>query len=158
VQCEVVERNRARWFEQQKSNSWTFYFSPKNIVPSGQCWGNEGTIAHIMLFINTKTHVRLHLLHSRIGDQSLAIQERGMDSEPLFVIHECDIPVKMESRHFDLPSFDDGKHELEVIAKTSGVYLLEDIVVEFFDDDVKLLRASKTKPGPGFRSSTSKMD
>jgi hypothetical protein len=104
------------------------------------CWGKEGTIAHIMLFINAQTNVRLHLLHSRFGDQSLAIQERGKNSEPLFVIHGCDIPRKMESRHFDLPSFDEGKHELELVAKTSGEYHLEDILVEFFDDDVKSIR------------------
>ena len=33
--------------------------------------------------------------------------------------------------------------ELELVAKTSGEYYLEDIVVEFVDDNVKSLRASK---------------
>ena len=55
------------------------------------------------------------------------------------MIPACDIPQNMESRHFDLPSFDDGKHELELVAMGPGEYYLEDIVVEFFDDDVKLL-------------------
>jgi hypothetical protein len=135
--CEVVEQNRARWFEQQKSDAWTFYFSPESISSSGYCSIYEGKIAHITLFINARTRVRLHLLHFRYGHPELPsdvvrIQARGKYKPPVILIHEREIPLEMESWHFELGSYDDGKHEWELLVKTSGGYHLEDIVVEFF--------------------------
>ena len=142
--CEVnlpfIQRNRNRWWEHQKTNSWTFYLSPRMIAPGvsgGQYVSSRvGTIAHIMIFLQTPTHLRLLLLHSRYGDVELSIQE---DGEELWVAYAAEYESMDELRlqGYKLGRFEPGRHELQLVVMSSfdptirSWYALRDIALEF---------------------------
>ena len=140
VNLPFIQRNRNRWWEQQKSNSWTFYLSPQGIDNGGRYVYNwHRTIAHIMIFLQTPTRLRLHLLHSRNGDARLLIQEKGKE---LRLVHAAEISKhELTLQDYDLDQFEPGQHELELVVNPSNSvswassvsYRLRDIVLAFVD-------------------------
>ena len=53
-----VQRNRDRWWDQQTSNSSTFYLSPENVALGGPyVLRAQGTIAHIFVFLITPSRL-----------------------------------------------------------------------------------------------------
>jgi hypothetical protein len=129
-----ISRNRDRWWEQQTSNSSTFYLSPQDVkFGSGRfviSW--EATIAHIFISLITPSRLRLRLLHGRLCDISVSIQE---DSNELRRIPTNEIPEGLRLQDFELDQFEPGRHELElVVMKGDGSYCLRDILMEFFND------------------------
>ncbi|KDR69085.1 hypothetical protein GALMADRAFT_145807 [Galerina marginata CBS 339.88] len=132
-----IQRNRDRWWDQQASNSSTFYFSPYGVDedgPGSSVCSKDGTIAHIFIFPKTPSRVRLRLLHRRVGAMSVSIQE---DRTELRLISSNEIPEELKLQDFELDQFMPGRHELElVVTKTSivGAYFLRDIFVEFLDN------------------------
>ena len=140
VNLPFIQRNRDRWWEQQKTNSWAFYFSPQGIDNgingSRSAFSSTGIIVHIMIFLQTPTHLRLHLLHSRYGDATLSIQEKGKE---IRLIHTGEIPKdELRLQGYDLDRFEPGMHELQLVVSTAvrlfmqpQRYNLRDIALEF---------------------------
>src|SRR5262249_31835993 len=110
------------------------------IANNGQyVYNYKGTIAHIMIFIQTPTHLRLRLLHLRKGQVSVSIQEKGKE---LHCIQTEEIPQELGLGEFELGEFEAGRHELELVVENdrgwSSWYGLRDITVEFFDNSPSL--------------------
>jgi len=124
-----IKQNRDRWWDEQTSNSSMFYFSPEGVHPSYVYTGigMSGTIAHIFLFLETRTHLQLCLLHGRYGQVSVSIQEKN---EELHFISIDEIPTQLQLQAFDF-WFEPGRHELELVIHLdggSGIYYLRDIL------------------------------
>jgi hypothetical protein len=132
-----IKRNRDQWWDEQTSNSSMFYFSPKWVSSRNVC-STSDTIAHISIFLQTRTRLRLHLLHYQYDQVSVSIQEK---KEDLHFISTDEITKELELhlQDFDLNSFEPGRHELELVVhqiQDGGVYCLRDILVEFFEDSL----------------------
>ena len=124
--------------EQQKTNSWTFYLSPREVDSGRYVFSWKGTIAHIMIFLQAPTCLWLHLLHSRYEDYvELSIQEEG---KQLRVLHKAEIYKSINElglQGYSLDQFKPGRHELQLVVVTpsdsASWYNLRDIVLEFVD-------------------------
>jgi hypothetical protein len=132
-----IKRNRDQWWDQQTSNSSMFYFSPEGTGLN--CVGSSsGTIAHISIFLKTRTRLRLRLLHCRDGGVSVSIQEK--DNTLHFIsADEISEERRLQLQDFDLNSFEPGRHELQLVVRQDtdwGHYGLRDIRVEFFEDSL----------------------
>ncbi len=128
-----VQWNRDRWWDQQTSNSSTFYFSSQ-MVSSNYVYSHSHTIAHIFIFLQTRTCLRLHLLHRRENRVSVSIQEK--DNEVRFISAD-EISEQLRLQDFELNWFEPGRHELQLVireSEESGQYFLRDILVEFFEN------------------------
>ncbi|KDR66038.1 hypothetical protein GALMADRAFT_148204 [Galerina marginata CBS 339.88] len=95
-----------------------------------------GTIAHIFIFLETRSRVQLRLLHRQSCNKSVSIQENSID---LRVISTDEIPDSesedFQLQNFDLGHFELGRHQLKlVVMGTNGTYYLRDIFVEFNHD------------------------
>ncbi len=126
-----IQRNRDRWWDQQINNSSTFYFSPQWVFPT-YVYSKSHTIAHIFIFLLTRTRLRLHLLHHREDQVSVSIQEK--DNEVRFISAD-EISEELRLQDFELDWFEPGRHELQLVVRESseeGLYCLRDILVEFF--------------------------
>jgi len=133
-----IKRNRDQWWNQQKSNSSMFYFSPQWVSPN-YVYRMSGTIAHISISLITQTCLRLRLLHCRDGRVSISIQEKD-HHDTLHFISTDEISKELQLQDFDLNSFEPGRHELELVVCQDtgdrGTYSLRDILVEFFEDSL----------------------
>jgi hypothetical protein len=128
-----IKRNHDRWWDQQTSNSSTFYFSPQEVALSSYVSSKSHTIAHIFIFLQTRTPLRLRLLHCRFHRVSLSIQK---DNEVRFISAD-EISEQPRLQDFELDWFEPGRHELQLVVRESeegGRYDLRDILVEFFDN------------------------
>ena len=128
-----IQRNRDRWWDQQISNSSTFYFSPQ-WISLGYVYSQSHTIAHIFIFLKTRTRLRLRLLHCGDNRVSVSIQEK--DNQLRFISAD-EISEQLRLQDFDLNWFEPGRHELQLVVRGSeewGTYHLRDILVEFFDN------------------------
>ena len=127
-----IKRNRDRWWDQQTSNSSTFYFSPQRVF-SAYVYSHSHTIAHIFIFLQTRTRLRLRLLHRQFNRVSVSIQEK--DNEVRFISAD-EILEELRLQDFELDWFEPGRHELQLVVRQSeawGKYHLRDILVEFFE-------------------------
>jgi hypothetical protein len=128
-----IQRNRDRWWDQHTSNASSFYFSPQRIYEDRMVT-SRATIAHIFVFLETPSNIRLSLLHWRWGDTSVSIQENDSEHRR---ISSNEIPEDVRQHDFDLNRFEPGNHELELVVmelELGGEYFLRDILIEFFDD------------------------
>ncbi len=128
-----IQRNRDRWWDQQISNSSTFYFSPQRVF-STYIYSHSHTIAHIFIFLQTRTCLRLRLLHRRSNQVSVSIQNK--DNEVRFISTD-EISERLRLQDFGLNWFEPGRHELQLVVRESeerGLYFLRDILVEFFEN------------------------
>ncbi len=128
-----IQRNRDRWWDQQTSNSSTFYFSPQWVI-SSCVYSQSYTIAHIFIFLLTRTRLRLCLLHCQTIQVSVSIQEKD---NQLRLISADEISEELRLQDFELNWFEPGRHELQLVVRESseeGLYCLRDILVEFFDN------------------------
>src|SRR5262249_25106726 len=134
VPLPFIQRNRDRWWEQQKTNSATFYFTPYGTY--SQCvWGRGGTFAFIMIFLQTHSRLRLPLLHCRYLQTSVSIMEHGtklrlIESKEIYESGRNELRLQQ----FDLDRFGPGRHELDVVVE-GHYYGLRNIMIEFFEDD-----------------------
>ncbi len=130
-----VKRNRDLWkSDERPTNSSMFYFSPQE-VDAKFVYSRSGTIAHIFIFIKTRTRIRLHLLHLRYLRASVSIQKNN--NEPrLISINE--IPDQLRLQDFELDWFEPGYHELQLIitkeTQDDSYYGLRDVLVEFVEE------------------------
>ena len=127
-----IQQNRERWWEQQTSNSSTFYFSPELVfhndlvVASG-----SGTIAHIFIFLQSRIRLQLRLLHQ--GYHPFQVSVSLQDKNNKLHLISTNVPEKLHLQDFEMGQLEPGRHELELVVM-KGVYLLRDILVEFFED------------------------
>ena len=130
------------WWEQQKANAWTSFFSPQGIVYDS-IYCSTGTIAHIKIFIQTPTHVRLQLLHFRADQLSISIQEGDQQRK---LLSSDEIPTKLTPQYFELGWFEEGRHELEMVVQPVSSdepwYALRDIQIEFHTEQPQLESAT----------------
>ncbi|KDR65859.1 hypothetical protein GALMADRAFT_1217114 [Galerina marginata CBS 339.88] len=142
-----VQRNRDRWWsDQQTSNSSTFYLSPENIaIDRNSVTRYGGTIAHIFIFLETPSRIRLRLLHSGFQNTSVSIQENKTE---LHLVGSNEIPNQLQLQDFELDQFASGRHELELVVM-GGVYFLRDIFVEFFEHGGQDAEPSRTEDAKG---------
>ena len=127
-----IQWNRDRWWDQQTTNSSTFYFSPQGVF-STYVYSHSHTIAHIFIFLQTRTRLRLRLLH-RANRVSVSIQEKD---NQLRLISADEISEQLQLQDFELDWFEPGRHELQLVIRESeerGIYFLRDILVEFFEN------------------------
>ena len=74
----------------------------------------------------------LRLLHRAQHGTSVSVQE---ENNELCRISTDEIPEELRLQDFELEQFKPGRHELDlVVTRNSGVYLLRDVLIEFFDD------------------------
>ena len=128
-----IQKNREQWWDHQKSNSSMFYFSPQGVVTE-HVTGLGLAIAHIFIYLQTRSHIRMRLLHLRCDSVSVfvSIQERGNE---LRLISTNEIPEQLRLQDFELGWFEPGRHELQLVVTTeSGYYGIRDILVEFSED------------------------
>ena len=138
VNLPIIQRNHSRWWEQQKTNSWTFYLFWQEVDSGWYVFRWKGTIAHIMIFLQAPTRLRLHLLHSQYEDNvELLIQEEG---KQLWVLHKAEIYKlinKLGMQGYNLDQFEPGRHELHLVvvipSDSASWYNLWDIALEFVD-------------------------
>ncbi len=126
-----IKQNRNRWWDQQTSNSSTFYFSPQGVF-SRHVYSDSHTIAHIFIFLQTRSRLRLRLLHRQENQVSVSIQEK----EVCFISTD-EISEQLQFQDFELNWFEPGRHELQLVireSEESGRYFLRDILVEFFEN------------------------
>jgi len=124
-----IQRNRERWWDQQTGNSSTFYFSPQGLI-NPFVFSRSQTIAHIFISLQTRTRLRLHLLHRQKHQASVSIQEKG---RVLRLISTNELPDRLRLQDFELDQLDPGRYELELVV-VEGFYCLRDIFVEFSED------------------------
>ena len=95
VNLPFIQQNHNWWWEQQKTNSWTFYLSPQFVaMGSWHVLSFDRTIAHIMIFLQTPTCLQLHLLYHWDGDgMELLIQEEGKE---LQVVHTAETSARQQ--------------------------------------------------------------
>ena len=154
VNLPFIQQNRNRWWEQQKTNSWTFYFSPQGVDSGGQyVYSYSRTIVHIMIFLQTPTRLRLHLhsLHHQYGDGvELLIQDS--EGKKLQVVHTAEIYKsrdKFRLQGYDLDQFESGRHELQLVVSSSNsesrhYYCLRDVALEFLDSPSESITSNST--------------
>lgn len=131
-----IRRNRDRWWDEQTSNSSTFYLSPQYIGRQ-YVYSRNSTIAHIMVFVKTATYLRLRLLHRRGGQAFITIRDIKQ-AKVLHLIPTDKIPEEPRLQDFELGRFEQGKYELELVVSKGeggGDYGLRDILVDFLDSD-----------------------
>lgn len=144
----TVEQNQEAWWNQQTTNSWKFYFSPDNVDTGGRyVFSRKGTIAHIMIFINTPVYIQLHLLHCQpsfaFAVTSISIQEAGTE---LGHIQSNAVSENLRLQTFNSNQpLSRGRHDLELVI--DGWYGLRDIMVNFVDNIPMSNNVAKGKKG-----------
>ena len=134
VMAPFIQTNRNRWWNEQSNNSATFYFCQSEVTDAygSRFWGK---IAQIMIFIQNPTRIRLHLLHMRVGEPSVSIQQ---DRKELYFIHPQEISLdKLSWQNFEFDQqLEPGKYDLELVIQSWpgwGRYCLRHIRIEFLE-------------------------
>ena len=134
-----VKKNRDKWWnsKERTTNSSMFYFSPQE-VDTKFVYSRSETIAHIFVFLETRTRIRLRLLHLRYLRASVSIQK---NNQVLLSISTNVIPDQLRLQDFELDWFEPGKHELQLVVTQESkddYYGLRDILVEFIENPAVL--------------------
>ncbi|KAH9477064.1 hypothetical protein JR316_0010980 [Psilocybe cubensis] len=138
-----IQRNRDRWWDLQTGNSFMFFHTPEGPWQASlRDFTISETLAQIFVYITTASSIKIRLLHCGellANASEVYVRHNG---EKLISIPLDDLTEELVSESFELGRFEPGRYQMELVAKSHGSYVLQNLFIDFIDEEVPVLDES----------------